>query len=51
MNLLDRFHLASFLSLGTKEMDLIKLNNGSLIAEKLADMDLLVKKVLDRRYS
>lgn len=41
----------NYLNAGAKDLDLIKLNNGSLLAEQLAKMDQDLKKVLgNRRY-
>ncbi len=41
----------NYLNAGAKDLDLIKLNNGSLLAEQLAKMDQDLKKLLgNRRY-
>ena len=34
-----------------KEMDLIKLNNAGMIAEKLSDMDSSLKRIGERKLS
>ena len=34
-----------------KEMDLIKLNNAGMIAEKLSDMDISLKRIGERKLS
>jgi hypothetical protein len=50
-NLFDKFHLISQFKSAKKDMDLIKINNAGMIAEKLADMDNYLWKTGERKLS
>jgi hypothetical protein len=43
--------LTSLFTGAIKEMDLIKLNNAGMIAEKLSDMDSSLKRIGERKLS
>jgi hypothetical protein len=43
--------LTSLFTGAKKELDLIKLNNAGMIAEKLSDMDISLKRIGERKLS
>jgi hypothetical protein len=50
-NLFDKFHLTSQFTSAIKDMDLVKMNNAGMIADKLADMDNYLWKTGERKLS
>jgi hypothetical protein len=48
-NLFDKFHLTSQFTTAIKEMDLVKINNAVIIAERLSDMDNYIWKTSERK--
>ena len=50
-SLFDKFHLTSQFTTAIKDMDLIKMNNAGMIADKLADMDTYLGKIGERKLS
>lgn len=48
-NLFDKFHLTSQFTSAIKEMDLVKINNAVMIADRLSDMDNYIWKTSERK--